>query len=197
MCKPASDSASIHPHRLIEPLRTHLPIPVAARSKAWVCGRSLAGITGWTLAGVMGVCLLWVLCAVRCLCDELLIRTEEFYRVWWGIPDPLRVATQWKKKLSTNHPSIHPPTLPSTHPPIHPSTYLPTYLPTYLSFLSIFLAICSAHYQLRSFLLCNIVHYGTRTKITIMTTIMLMTMMIVLIIIISMKDFGLLRCCCF
>ena len=34
------------------------PIPVAARSKAWVCGRSLAGIAGSNPAGGMGVCLL-------------------------------------------------------------------------------------------------------------------------------------------
>jgi hypothetical protein len=32
------------------------PIPVAARSKAWVCGRSLAGIAGSNPAGDMTVC---------------------------------------------------------------------------------------------------------------------------------------------
>jgi len=46
MCKPASDLPSIHPHRLIKPLRTHFSISVAARSKEWVCGRSFAGISG-------------------------------------------------------------------------------------------------------------------------------------------------------
>jgi hypothetical protein len=35
-----------------------LTIPVATRSKAWVCGRSLAGIVGSNPAGVMDVCLL-------------------------------------------------------------------------------------------------------------------------------------------
>ena len=35
-----------------------LPIPVATRSKVWVCGRSLAGIEGSNPAGVMDVCLL-------------------------------------------------------------------------------------------------------------------------------------------
>jgi hypothetical protein len=35
-----------------------LPIPAAARSKAWVCGRSLAGIMGSNPAGGMDVCLL-------------------------------------------------------------------------------------------------------------------------------------------
>jgi hypothetical protein len=42
-----------------------LPIPVAARSKARVCGRSLAGIAGSIPAGGMDVCLLWVLCVAR------------------------------------------------------------------------------------------------------------------------------------
>jgi len=32
-----------------------LLIPVAARSKAWVCGRSLAGIAGLSPASSMGV----------------------------------------------------------------------------------------------------------------------------------------------
>ena len=39
------------------------PIPVAARSKAWVCGRSLAGTAGSNPAGGMDVCLVSV---VRC-----------------------------------------------------------------------------------------------------------------------------------
>jgi hypothetical protein len=34
-----------------------LPIPVAARSKAWVCSRSLAGIVGSISARGMDVCL--------------------------------------------------------------------------------------------------------------------------------------------
>jgi hypothetical protein len=38
-----------------------LPFPVAARSKAWVCGRSLAGIMGSNPAGGMDVCLLCVI----------------------------------------------------------------------------------------------------------------------------------------
>ena len=42
-----------------------LPVPVAARSKAWVCGRSLAGIVGSNPAGRLDVCLLLVLCVVR------------------------------------------------------------------------------------------------------------------------------------
>ena len=34
------------------------PVPVAARSKAWVCGRLPAGIVGSNPAGGMDVCLL-------------------------------------------------------------------------------------------------------------------------------------------
>ena len=43
-------------------------IPVAARSKAWICGRSLAGISRSNAAGGMDVCLLWVLSVVRLSC---------------------------------------------------------------------------------------------------------------------------------
>ena len=46
-------------------VRNMKPIPVAARSKVWVCGRSLDGIAGSNPAEGMGVCLLWVLCVVR------------------------------------------------------------------------------------------------------------------------------------
>jgi hypothetical protein len=41
-----------------------MPIPVAARSKPWVCGRSLAAISGSNPAESMGVCLLSVSCIV-------------------------------------------------------------------------------------------------------------------------------------
>jgi len=41
------------------------PIPVAARSKAYVYGRSPAEIVGSNPTGGMDVCLLWVLCVVR------------------------------------------------------------------------------------------------------------------------------------
>jgi hypothetical protein len=51
--------------RVMEHYWALLPIPVAARSKTWVCGRSLAGIAGSNASGGMDVCLLWVLCVVR------------------------------------------------------------------------------------------------------------------------------------
>ena len=41
------------------------PIPVATRSKAWVCSRLFAGIVGSNSAGGMDVCLLWVLRVFR------------------------------------------------------------------------------------------------------------------------------------
>ena len=42
-----------------------VPVPVAARSKAYVCGRSLAEIVGSNPTGGMDVCLLRMLCVVR------------------------------------------------------------------------------------------------------------------------------------
>ena len=49
-----------------------MPIPVAARSKAWVCGSWLAEIAGSNPAGGMDVCLLRMSSIVgRGLCDGL------------------------------------------------------------------------------------------------------------------------------
>jgi len=62
------------------------PIPLAARSKAWVCDTLLAGIAGSNSTGGMGVSLsLSCRCCVlpgRGLCDGLITRPEEFYRVF-------------------------------------------------------------------------------------------------------------------
>jgi hypothetical protein len=41
------------------------PIPVAARSEAWVCGGLLGGIMGSNPAGGMDICLLRVLYIVK------------------------------------------------------------------------------------------------------------------------------------
>jgi len=57
------------------------PVPVAARSKTWVCGRSLAAIAGSNPTGGMNVCVLWVLCVVRSFCEGPIPRPEESYRV--------------------------------------------------------------------------------------------------------------------
>jgi hypothetical protein len=45
--------------------RNFRPTPVAARSKAWVCGRALAGIVGSKPTEGMVVCLLYSVCVVR------------------------------------------------------------------------------------------------------------------------------------
>ena len=58
-----------------------LSIPVAERSKSWVCGRSPAGMAGSNFAGGMVICLLCVL-SPRGLCDGLIIHAEESYRLW-------------------------------------------------------------------------------------------------------------------
>ena len=48
------------------------PIPVAARSKAWVCSRCIDGSAGSNPPGDMDVCLLSVSCmSGRGLCVEL------------------------------------------------------------------------------------------------------------------------------
>jgi phage shock protein PspC (stress-responsive transcriptional regulator) len=62
-----------------------LPTPVAARSNAKVCGRLIAGIAGLNPTWGMDVyllCLYVVLsCVGRGLCDGLITRPEESYRV--------------------------------------------------------------------------------------------------------------------
>jgi hypothetical protein len=59
---------------------------VAARSKAYVCGRLVAGVAGSDPAEDMDVrllCLYVVLsCVGRGLCDGLITRPEESYRVF-------------------------------------------------------------------------------------------------------------------
>ena len=56
-----------------------MPVPVAARFKAWVCGRSPAVIVGSNPAGGMNVC---CVLSGRGLCDELITGVEESYRMW-------------------------------------------------------------------------------------------------------------------
>jgi len=45
--------------------KNDLPIPVAAQSKARLCGRSLAEVVVSNPSGGMNVCLLWVSCVVK------------------------------------------------------------------------------------------------------------------------------------
>jgi len=46
-------------HKFLYLLDYTKPIPIAARSKAWVCGRSLAEIVVSNTTGRMDVCMLW------------------------------------------------------------------------------------------------------------------------------------------
>jgi hypothetical protein len=77
-------SVESNSHLYVTPrLRIHGPIPVAVRSKGWVCGRSLAGIAGSNPAGarMSGSCECCVLSG-RGPCVELIPRPRESYRVW-------------------------------------------------------------------------------------------------------------------
>ena len=56
-----------------------MPVPVAARSKAQVCGRSPAEIVG---SNPMDVCCECCVLSGRGLCDELIPRREESYQLW-------------------------------------------------------------------------------------------------------------------
>ena len=59
------------------------PVPVAARSKAVFCGRSPAEIVGSKKKIPPGAWI-FVCCELsgRGLCDELIARPEESYRLW-------------------------------------------------------------------------------------------------------------------
>ena len=58
------------------------PIPVAARSKAWVCSRSPARIVGLNPNGGMDVCCECCVLSGRGLCDGLITRPEGYYQQW-------------------------------------------------------------------------------------------------------------------
>ena len=58
-----------------------MPVPVAVRSKAWVCGRSPAEIVGSNPTGGKDVCRECCVLSGRGLCDELIARPEESYRL--------------------------------------------------------------------------------------------------------------------
>jgi hypothetical protein len=66
----------------IQLMLPQLAIPVAARSKTWVCGQALAGIVGSNPTRGMDGCLLWVsVLSGRGLCDRPIPRPEEPYRM--------------------------------------------------------------------------------------------------------------------
>jgi hypothetical protein len=58
----SQDRMTVSSHDLIN-YDAFMPIPVAVRPKAWVCGRSLTRIVGWNPMG-HGCLHLWVLCVV-------------------------------------------------------------------------------------------------------------------------------------
>ena len=64
---------------------THMPIPVATRSKAWACSRSLAETvgSGSNRAGRMDVCLVYIVCCqVEVSAKGPIARPGESYRLW-------------------------------------------------------------------------------------------------------------------
>jgi hypothetical protein len=74
-----------HMKQLVRRRVTSQPIPVAARSKAYVCGRLVAGIPGSNPARGMDVCLLCLYVVLSCigrgLCVGMINRPEQSYRV--------------------------------------------------------------------------------------------------------------------
>jgi len=58
-----------------------MPVPVAARSKAWVCGRSPSETVGLNPTGGMDVCRECCVLSSRGLCDELITRPEDSCRL--------------------------------------------------------------------------------------------------------------------
>ena len=71
---------------------------MAERSKARVYGRSIAGIAGSNPAGRMDVCPLCVLSG-RGLCDGLITRPEESYRLWCVLVCDLGTSRMRRLKL--------------------------------------------------------------------------------------------------
>ena len=60
----------------------HQPVPLTARSKAWVCGRSPAEIVGSNPTAGMDVCCECCVLSDTGLCYELITHPEESYQLW-------------------------------------------------------------------------------------------------------------------
>ena len=61
----------------------YMPVPVAARSKVQVYGRSPGGIVGANPTGSwISVCCECCVLSGRGICDTLITRPEESYRLW-------------------------------------------------------------------------------------------------------------------
>jgi len=78
---PVSASQEIPPHWM-EPKGSLPPVPVTARSKVKVCGRWPAEIVGSKPTGSIDVCCECCVLSGRGLCDEMITRPEESYRLW-------------------------------------------------------------------------------------------------------------------
>ena len=74
------------------------PVPVAARSKAWVCGLSPVETVGSnpTWGAWMFVCCECCVLSGRGLCDELITRPGESYRLWCVVVCDLE--TSWMRR---------------------------------------------------------------------------------------------------
>ena len=70
------------------------PVPVAARSTAQVYGRSPAEIVGSNPTGGMDVCLLCCVLSGRGLCDEMITRPEESYRLWCDLDNIITLVNE-------------------------------------------------------------------------------------------------------
>ena len=68
------------------------PVPVASRSKAWVCGRSPAETVGSNPTGGMDVCCECFVLSGRSLSDDLITRPEEYYRLWCVVVSDLETS---------------------------------------------------------------------------------------------------------
>jgi hypothetical protein len=75
-----------------------MPVPVAARSKAWVCGPSPAEIFGSNSTGGMDVLSVCECCVLsdKGLCDGLITRPEESYLLWCVVVCDLE--TLWMRR---------------------------------------------------------------------------------------------------
>ena len=74
-----------------------LPVPVAARSKAQVYGGSPAEIVGSNPTGGMDVCYECCVLSGTGLCDELITRPEESYRLWGVVVCDLETSKEEAK----------------------------------------------------------------------------------------------------
>jgi hypothetical protein len=64
-------------------VKSYMPVPVAAWTKALVCGRSLSEIVCSNPAGArISVCCECCVLSCRGLWEELIIRPESSYRLW-------------------------------------------------------------------------------------------------------------------